>query len=62
MLQKLREHVGMQVQSSAMLQVEYEHLEQENIELKEENERLLDTIEKQKKVIETYKKKNAGKF
>lgn len=60
-LQKLRDHIGMQVQSSVMLQIDYENLLKENSELRDENERLLDAIEKQKKVIESYEKKEKVK-
>ena len=53
-LQKLRDHIGMQVQSSVMLQIDYENLLKENENLKADIENLNDVIEKQNKLIEEY--------
>lgn len=49
-LQKLRDHIGMQVQSSVMLQIDYENLLKENENLKLE-------INKKDKLIKAYENK-----
>lgn len=56
---KMREQFGMQMQSIAFLQVDFENLLKENENLKSKISDLNDVIEKQNKLIEEYE--NAAK-